>query len=57
MQICIHHGALKYIDANDNYIKLIFKFKQYKKANIINFVHYSIVKNVISAKRLLSDQW
>ena len=56
MQICIHHGALKYIDANDNYIKLIFKFKQYKKANIINFVHYSIVKNVISAKRLLSDQ-
>ena len=28
------------IDVNDNYIELIFKFKQYKNANFANFVYY-----------------
>ena len=40
MQIFICHGALKLIDASDNYIQFILNFKQYKNGNFTNFVYY-----------------
>ena len=32
------------IDVTDNYISLIFKFQQYKNANVASFVYYGKTK-------------